>query len=240
MEENRTDYEPNFVMKDAEPQASSAWQNHSSESPIAENTSYVKADTFFGEERPEPTPQPQPTPTLKPQDIVEKITNNPGAAKEYTDVMVSLNSGTSTVLPTANVLPTESVAPTNSVLPTGNNQPTGSAQPTEKAQENNSVSGEQNGAQEQNGLLPAQPTAGGQPAAGRQETQLGVTYTDINMPKSMSVEALAAALNGETTQQGNAGATLNAAPTEPTAVLSGDMTADVTANNGAEADDEEA
>ena len=62
MEENRTDYEPNFVMKDAEPQASSAWQNHSSESPIAENTSYVKADTFFGEERPEPTPQPT-TPT---------------------------------------------------------------------------------------------------------------------------------------------------------------------------------
>jgi hypothetical protein len=28
---------------------------------------------------------------------------------------------------------------------------------------------------------------------------LDLTYTDINMPKSMSVEALAAALNGETT-----------------------------------------
>lgn len=134
-----------------------------------------------------------------PASVIENVIGNKAAAKEYTDVMVSLNSGTNTVLPTANVLPTESVVPTNSVLPTGNNQPTGSAQPTEKAQENNSVSGEQNGAQEQNGLLPAQPTAGGQPAAGRQETQLGVTYTDINMPKSMSVEALAAALNGETT-----------------------------------------
>ena len=77
MEENRTDYEPNFVMRDAEPQqpetethadteprASSVWQNHASESPIAENTSYVKADTYFGEERPEPTPQPT-TPTDK-------------------------------------------------------------------------------------------------------------------------------------------------------------------------------
>ena len=89
MEENRTDYEPNFVLKDAqpqqpsdaaqwvteamreaeqaqqteaEPQASSVWRNHASESPIAENTSYVKADTYFGEERPEATPQPT-TPT---------------------------------------------------------------------------------------------------------------------------------------------------------------------------------
>lgn len=49
MEENRTDYEPNFVMKDAEP-------------PIAENPSYVKADTYFGEERPRATQQPT-TPT---------------------------------------------------------------------------------------------------------------------------------------------------------------------------------
>ena len=36
-------------------------------------------------------------------------------------------------------------------------------------------------------------------AAGKQETQLGITYTDINMPASMSVEALAASLNGEPT-----------------------------------------
>lgn len=193
---------------------------------------------------PQPTPTPQPQPEPKPQDIVEKITENPGAAKEYTDVMVSLNSGTNTVLPTANVLPTESVAPTNSVLPTGNNQPTGSAQPTEKAQENNSVSGEQNETQEQNGSLPAQPTTGGQPAAGRQETQLGGTYTDINMPKSMSVEALAAALNGETTAPlpNNAGGetqpTANGTPTEPTTQNA--PTTEPTASNGAEANDEEA
>ena len=49
MEENRTDYEPNFVLKDAE-------------TPIAENPSYVKADTYFGEERPHARPQPT-TPT---------------------------------------------------------------------------------------------------------------------------------------------------------------------------------
>lgn len=59
-EEIRTDYEPNFVMRDAEPEQpaeepkpSSVWQNHAAESPIAENTSYVKADTYFGEERPQ-------------------------------------------------------------------------------------------------------------------------------------------------------------------------------------------
>ena len=120
------------------------------------------------------------------------------------------------------------------MLPTGNNQP------TEKAQENNSASGEQNGAQEQNGRLPAQQTDNGQIAAGRQEPQLGLTYTDINMPKSMSMEALAAMLNGEAIQQGSTGATSNATPTEPTAALFGDMTADVTANSGAAADDEEA
>lgn len=68
MDENRTDYEPNFVMKDvepeqpaggqaAEPKASSVWRSHVTESPVAENTSYVKADTYFGEERPRPTPQ---------------------------------------------------------------------------------------------------------------------------------------------------------------------------------------
>ena len=38
MNENRTDYEPNFVMRDAE------------KSPLAENPSYVKADTYFEEE----------------------------------------------------------------------------------------------------------------------------------------------------------------------------------------------
>ena len=56
MEENknetRTDYEPNFILKDSEPQkpeepaASSVWQNHASETPIAENTSFVNADTI--------------------------------------------------------------------------------------------------------------------------------------------------------------------------------------------------
>ena len=49
MEDNRTDYEPNFVMRDAE-------------EPIFENPSYVSADTFFGDEGPAPTPQPT-TPT---------------------------------------------------------------------------------------------------------------------------------------------------------------------------------
>ena len=49
MEENRTEYEPNFVMRDAE-------------EPIFENPSYVSADTFFGDEVPGPTPQPT-TPT---------------------------------------------------------------------------------------------------------------------------------------------------------------------------------
>ena len=191
---------------------------------------------------PTPTPTPEPTPTPqqpepKPQNIVEKVTGNPGVAKEYTDVMVSLNSDTNTVLPTANMMPTESVAPTNSVLPTGNNQPTGSAQPTEKAQENNAASGEQNGAQEQNGLLPAQPTAGAQPAAGRQETQLGGTYTDINMPKSMSVEALAAALNGEKTQQSGAPAASNTAPVEPTAAMSENPQGSEPAADGASDED---
>ena len=136
-------------------------------------------------------------------------------------------------------MPTESVTPTNSALTTGNNQPTGSAQPTEKVQENNSVSGEQNGAQEQNGSLPAQPTTGGQPAAGRQETQLGGTYTDINMPKSMSVEALAAALNGEKTQQSGAPAASNTAPTEP-AAMSGEPQGSEPAANGTVDGNEEA
>ena len=130
------------------------------------------------------------------------------------------------------MMPTESVAPTNSVLPTGNNQP------TEKAQENNSASGEQNGAQEQNGRLPAQPTTGGQPAAGRQETQLGGTYTDINMPKSMSVEALAAALNGEKTQQSGAPAATNTAPTEPTAMSGTPQGSEPAADNTVEGNEE--
>ena len=51
MEENRTDYEPNFVMRDEKV-------------PIFENPSYVKADTFYGDEGPRPTPQPK-TPTEK-------------------------------------------------------------------------------------------------------------------------------------------------------------------------------
>ena len=94
MEDNRTDYEPNFVIRDAEPkavpdleeleaalnraseeiraetaapaeekpQASSVWENHSKETPIAENASYVTADTFYGDEA--PTPQPT-TPSLR-------------------------------------------------------------------------------------------------------------------------------------------------------------------------------
>ena len=173
---------------------------------------------------------------VTPQEIIEEATNNQNAAKEYTDVVASLESGTNTVLPTTNnVLPTDGVMPTNSVLPTGNNTPTGGAQPTEgnlstggaqppeAAQENNSASGEQNGAQEQNGLLPTQQTTGGQIAAGKQETQLGPTYTDINMPESMSVEALATSLNGGATQQGNAEAATNGPATEPTATTGGNM-----------------
>ena len=50
MDDNKTNYEPNFVMRDPE------------ETPLAENTSYVSADTFQGGEQPKPTPQPT-TPT---------------------------------------------------------------------------------------------------------------------------------------------------------------------------------
>lgn len=158
---------------------------------------------------------------VTPQEIIEEATNNQNAAREYTDVVASLESGTNTVLPTTNnMLPTDGVMPTNSVLPTGNNAPTGSPQPTEASQENNSASGEQNETQEQNGLLPTQQTDNGQISAGKQETQLGITYTDINMPESMSVEALATSLNGgsTTTTPNNAGgeATQNGPATEPT------------------------
>lgn len=164
------------------------------------------------EPMPMPTPEPTPEPTTELPTALETIVGSREAAKEYTDVVASLDSGANTVLPTTNVLPTESIMPTNSVLPTGNNRPTGNTQPTGSnqptgstqstepaAQENNSASDEQSEAQEQNGLLPAQQTTGGQSAAGSRESHLGITYSDINMPKSMSVEALAAALNGEPT-----------------------------------------
>ena len=52
MDEKRTDYEPNFILKDAE------IKEALEETPIAENPSYVKADTFQGGARPRPTPQP--------------------------------------------------------------------------------------------------------------------------------------------------------------------------------------
>lgn len=182
---------------------------------------------------PNPDPNPNPNPNPTPKDVIEESTNNQNAAKEYTNVVASLDSGANTVLPTTNALPTESVMttnsvmPTNSVLPTGNNAPTGNPQPTEASQENNSASGEQNETQEQNGLLPTQQMDNGQIAASKQETQLGITYTDINMPESMSVEALATSLNGgaTATTPNNAGgeATQNGPATEPTATTGGNM-----------------
>ena len=122
MEEKRTNYEPNFVLKDAEPekkneqwvaeamheaeakaeqsQSSAVWQKHASESPIAENTSYVKADTYFGEER--PTPQPT-TPTEEEGLYVDPRENfrsrskadTPGASARWTGGHARAESGSS-------------------------------------------------------------------------------------------------------------------------------------------------
>ena len=51
----------------------------------------------------------------------------------------------------------------------------------------------------------------------------GVTKCEVSLlTNSMSVEALAAALNGEKTQQSGAPAASNTAPAEPTAAMSGE------------------
>ncbi len=71
------------------------------------------------------------------------------------------------------------------------------------------------------------------------ERTLDLTYTDINMPKSMSVEALAAMLNGETTQQSGAPAASSTAPTEP-AAMSGEPQGAEPAANGTVDGNEEA
>ena len=165
-----------------------------------------------------------PTPQLeqKPQDIVKNVTENRGAAQEYTNVVGSINSGASTAMPTSGGTPVLNApeAPTQNAAPT-----TGATGETQGAAAQKQSGGE---AQQPNENPPQQQTTGGQIAAGKQETQLGITYTDINMPESMSVEALATSLNGGATQQGNAEAATNGPATEPTV------------QNGAKTDDEEA
>ncbi len=158
----------------------------------------------------DPTPQPE----QKPQDIVKNVTENRGAAQEYTNVVGSINSGASTAMPTSGGTPVLNApeAPTQNAAPT-----TGATGETQGAAAQKQSGGE---AQQPNENPPQQQTTGGQIAAGKQETQLGITYTDINMPESMSVEALATSLNGgaTATTPNNAGgeATQNAPATEPT------------------------
>jgi len=161
----------------------------------------------------DPTPQPE----QKPQDIIKNVTENRGAAQEYTNVVGSINSGASTAMPTSGGTPVLNApeAPTQNAAPT-----TGATGETQGAAAQERSGGE---AQQPNGNPPQQQTTGGQIAAGKQETQLGITYTDINMPESMSVEALATSLNGGATQQGNAEAATNGPATEPTATMGGNM-----------------
>ncbi|MGX8773934.1 MAG: S1C family serine protease [Bacillota bacterium] len=83
MDENRTEYEPNFVMRDPK------------ESPLAENTSYVSADTFFGDEGPAPTPQPK-TPTEEDGlyvDPREKFRNGAAASARWAGGKARAESG---------------------------------------------------------------------------------------------------------------------------------------------------